>query len=338
MKKACLLTVVTFLGSYAVSQSYGSGTYPGSDKLGAHQNGGRGCAGCHSPHSGVLVQGGNASNAKAADNTSAGASALWGQDLGPLYGYVLNQGDSVPGKSRRTLQTVLPASSQFTSAPEEISGIMTCLSCHDGNIAKSAMMTNKSYEQAAGLLPAAVYGPNAIPTLLGNDGTTSGNYYNDHPVGPQATLGAVGVASNFVYTSGGCTSNGIPHDCLKIAGSASDYQAFANHYGAPNIISYGHGSPVALPDTNPANAYLLCTTCHDPHSMNTVEASPDAPIAGHVKGTYATYFFVAAPYNPGAKPRSSQTSSTTQFCRQCHFGGTDGANEASGIMTITTAF
>ena len=42
---------------------------------------------------------------------------------------------------------------------------MTCLSCHDGNIAKGGHMLNQVYET----LP-ATYGPNKPPTLLGNDG------------------------------------------------------------------------------------------------------------------------------------------------------------------------
>jgi len=157
-------------------------------------------------------------------------------------------------------------------------------------------------------------------------------------VGPQATLKAVGVDANFVYTVGGCTWHGVASDCLKIAGTATNYQAFANHYGAPNIISNGHGSPVALPDNIPGDAYLLCTTCHTPHSMYTASANADAPIAGAAKGTYTTFFFVAAPYNPGAKASTRQTSSATQFCRQCHFQGAGGANAASGNMSVTTAF
>ena len=69
---------------------------------------------------------------------------------------------------------------------------MMCLSCHDGQIAKGAMMTNQSWEKKMGLLPAG-YGPNPIPTLLGADGTADGNYKNDHPIGPLANLGALGL-------------------------------------------------------------------------------------------------------------------------------------------------
>jgi hypothetical protein len=340
MKKTMLFVLVVLVAaSMAMAQNptYTQGNgIQGIDKLGAHQNGGRGCTGCHAPHSGAFGAGGNAITGQTVDTTNAGNAYLWGQDLGPLYGYTLTQGDKISGGSAYT--TNLPASSAFFSMPEEITDIMTCLSCHDGNIAKGAMMTNKSYEQAAGLLPAGVYGPAAIPTLLGNDGTTAGNYYNDHPIGPQANLGAVGVASNLIYTVGGCTWHGVASDCLKPDTTKTAFMAFVNHYGVPSITSNGHGSPVALPDTNPANAYLTCGTCHTPHSMYIASANADAPINGLAKGTYPSYFFIAAPYNPGSKPTPQQASSATQFCRQCHYSGAGGSNEASGIMNVTTAF
>ncbi|HEY4901390.1 MAG TPA: hypothetical protein VIH91_11295 [Terriglobales bacterium] len=328
-----LVLVVLIAASVAMAQVYTSGSgITGVDKLGAHQNGGRGCTGCHAPHSGAFGAGGNAITGQTVDTTNAGNYALWGQDLGPLYGYVITQGDKVNGGA--TYVTNLPSSAQFASMPEEIQDIMTCLSCHDGNIAKGAMMTNKSYEQAAGLLPAGVYGPAAIPTLLGNDGTTAGNYYNDHPIGSQATLGKVGVASKLQYSVGGCSYG----DCLKDAGTDPNFTTFVTHYGLPSITSNGHGSPVALPDTNPANAYLTCGTCHTPHSMYVASASKDAPINGLAAGKYPSYFFIAAPYNMGSKPSPTQASSATQFCRQCHYSGAGGANEASGILTVTTAF
>jgi hypothetical protein len=170
------------------------------------------------------------------------------------------------------------------------------------------------------------------------DRTTAGNYYNDHPIGSQATLGAVGVASKLQYVVGGCTWHGAPGNCLKDSLSDPNFTAFVTHYGLPSITSNGHGSPVALPDTNPANAYLTCGTCHTPHSMYVASANADAPINGAAKGTYPSYFFIAAPYNMGSKPGPTQASSATQFCRQCHYSGAGGANEASGILNVTTAF
>jgi hypothetical protein len=80
-------------------------------------------------------------------------------------------------------------------------------------------------------------------------------------------------------------------------------------------------------------AYVVCTTCHTPHSMYTATSSTSNPIGGNAaSGTYPSYFFVAAPYNPGADTANgTKASSATQFCRQCHFTGAGGSNEASGI-------
>jgi len=342
MKKILLLLAIVAFAEFAMAQTYTEGTgITGVDKLGAHQNGGRGCVGCHAPHSGARGNGGNAAaGGGAVTDPEAGNLALWGQDLGPLYGQTLAFGHG------GAFDITLPSSMSVTgTAEKELTGIVMCLSCHDGNLAKGAMMTNQSYEQAAGLLP-PTYGPQPIPTLLGNDGTPAGNYKNDHPVGPKATLGAVGVASRLQYVgadTGTCTSHGVGVDCLQPNPANTAFMAFYNHYGAFNITqsttafpSGGRTTGVVLPTTNPADAYLVCTTCHTPHSMYT--------FSGKVKnqsttGTYPTYFFVLAPYNPGAPVTNpTMASSATQFCRQCHFTGAGGSNEGSGIMNVTTQF
>jgi len=329
MKKALfiLLCVVVFasLAMAQVTYTLGTGNPIGAtspiDKLGAHENGGRGCVGCHAPHSGAGGNGGNVGTGTVVDTTNAGNDALWGQDLGPLYGATLNMGDNGQYK------TTLPASTAFAVADEEIRGIMMCLSCHDGNIAKGAMMVNQSWEQRAGLLP-ATYGSKPIPTLLGNDGTTAGNYNNDHPVGPQATLGAVGVASRFVVTGG------------KYTTTDAQYLEFINNYGAPTF--FGRTPPVLptgfVDGSAPTNAYIVCTTCHTPHTMYTSSASATNKIAGLSAGVFPSFFFIAAPYNPSAQPTPAQASSATQFCRQCHFTGSGGSNEGSNIHGVTTAF
>ena len=65
--------------------------------------------------------------------------------------------------------------------------IIACLSCHDGNLAKVAMMKGTTVETVT--IAGASFNP---PTLLGNDGSTPGNYMNDHPVGPSANPGCGG--------------------------------------------------------------------------------------------------------------------------------------------------
>jgi hypothetical protein len=335
MKKALVIAIaIVALASMAMAQTW-STTVPGGvtappkgltiDKLGAHQNGGRGCVGCHAPHSGargnggVLSWDGSAYVSVAVDGIS-GEDALWGQDLGPIYGKAL---DFAGGYSVTVTES---------SPARQITGIAMCLSCHDGNVAKGAMMQNKSFEQAAGMLPAG-YGTQDIPTLLGADGGSYGNYKNDHPVGPMAKLGTLSgikASTNFFALSG---QGGTIGKGSAFAGSAMEN--FYKNYGLPLIVDARSGAGFATDvSANLDDAYVVCTTCHTPHSMYTTSAK----LNGVGMGTVPTFFFIAAPYNPGANVADgTKASSATQFCRQCHFTGAGGSNEGSGI-NIPTAF
>src|SRR5438270_11784978 len=83
MKKAMLLLLVVFAVA-ALAGAQGVGTISQTtDILGPHLGYGRGCVMCHAPHSGP------AGNNHGTNDTQAGAFALWGQDLSPLYGQVL---------------------------------------------------------------------------------------------------------------------------------------------------------------------------------------------------------------------------------------------------------
>ena len=346
MKKLTLvMLVVLFAAAFAVGQTYTSGTgLNGYDILGAHNNGGRGCAGCHAPHSGAAGGGGTAGSGAGGTDTLSGSNALFGQDVSPLFGQSLTFGNGYV--------EALPAmAAAYSTQTGELRGIMMCLACHDGVIAKGQMMTGKSWEQANGLLPAGVYGSKlTIPTLLGNDngnGNTS-LYGNDHPVGTSATLGAVQLVS----------SPAKAYDPLKvvvdpvngitsITPQSAAYVAFSTNYGYPAIAGSAWDWGVAAPlgaSTDGSLAFLTCTTCHNQHSMYVYSAppyygtGPDHSMSGSkiYKGTYPTYFFVNGPYNPGTGNSNPKlAASTTQFCRQCHF---DTANENVGVDSVGTSF
>ena len=84
-------------------------------------------------------------------------------------------------------------------------------------------------------------------------------------------------------------------------------------------------------------AYVLCTTCHDQHVMNVYASTAKSPIAGDGGGKYyATYFFINGPYNPNITRANNNLNapSTTQFCRQCHFGEANEANNQFGVTTV----
>jgi len=219
---------------------------------------------------------------------------------------------------------------------------MMCLACHDGNVAKGGMMQGTSWEQSQNLLPPGVYGPKGIPTLLGNDTTGAVNMYgNDHPVGVQATLGALRLVSNppkatdplnVTITNGAITS--------IAPNTGTTYANFAADYGYPAIAGSAWDWGFHLPngDTTPADAFMTCTTCHNQHVMYIYQTP--AGYTGHGQtgtaiagGTYPTYFFVNSPYNISAGNTSNTlAASTTQFCRQCHIGE---ANESYGVNIKT---
>jgi hypothetical protein len=319
-------------GANPTSTGTAGNASPAVDVLGAHNNYGRGCAGCHAPHSGNRGAGGNGLGAATTDAYS-GANALFAQDMGPLYNKTFDFSDVSNTGSAAKYIFASPAGQNPTTWTSQqysdVRGILMCLACHDGAVAKGAMMQNWAYEQQIGALPSS-YGTTKIPTLLGADGSSAG-YNNDHPVGENATLSAaLGTAygdgtNGIVYSITGTTINSIS--------TYGNYLAFATEYGAPAILKGAHSYPT------PVNAagvpYLVCTTCHNQHVMNIYAASANSPIAGAKTGTYATYFFVNGPYNiNNVTPLAGkQASSTTQFCRQCHFGESNEANGGTGFTT-----
>jgi hypothetical protein len=336
MKKVMLVALFAVLAaSLAIAQGNGNAYVPTSDVLGAHQNQGRGCAGCHTPHSGARGSG------QATTDLNSGDVALWGQDVAVLYGKVLQFGDK-PSYGIGYKET-LPSSMAGGINDAETGGLLMCLSCHDGNYTKNNMMANKSYEQTIGVLP-AVYGSADIPTLLGNDKGTVGDYNNDHPVGREAQI-SPGYGLTFTANSAG-TSGVLSVD------SGSSYATFVNNYGWPALAPGEWSNPygVAPNAKGILGAFVVCTTCHDQHVMNVyTSTAPNtlnpangvyygSPIAGDGGGKhYRTFFFVRGPYNVTANTAYSgggQAGSTTQFCRQCHFDTSNEFNGASGITTL----
>jgi hypothetical protein len=349
MKKLfVLMFVVLVAAGLAAGQAYTSGSgLMGADVLGAHNNGGRGCAGCHAPHSGAAGGGGNAITGGTTTDNLTGTNALFGQDVSPLFGQTLTF--SLDGNNGAGYVENLPAqSAAYSTNTAELRQIMMCLACHDGVIAKGQMMAGVSWEQAHNLLPTGVYGPNGIPTLLQADNGGAAKYGNDHPVGTAATLGALRLVTTGNPATDHLKVTLAAGEITQIAPQSAVYTAFSANYGYPAIA----GSPwewgFAMPNggTDATQAFMTCTTCHNQHVMYVYKTpakpftagSPDhsqqgSKIAG---GSYPTYFFVNAPYNPGSgNVDPTKAASTTQFCRQCHIGE---ANEALGINSVQTAF
>src|SRR5438270_4410308 len=113
MKKALFVLLAIFaVAGFAMAQI----TTTSTDVLGAHLNYGRGCAACHSPHSGVYGNG----NAKTAD-PNAGNIALWGEDVSSLFGKSITTGKSEHGSYVENLPSAL------TAGTPDVAGVLMCL-------------------------------------------------------------------------------------------------------------------------------------------------------------------------------------------------------------------
>jgi hypothetical protein len=303
MKRIVLVLMVALaMAGFAVAQV----TSPTADVLGAHNVYGRGCIACHAPHSGAAANGGSA-------KTNQVPYALWGEDLTPLYGANL----TFAGETAVSL----PDLSTYTGDRKDVVnsgffGIEACLSCHDGNLAKSGMMKGTSFETVS--IAGATFNP---PTLLGNDGSGVGNYLNDHPVGPDAKFSCGGqynwdctVASDGTISFSGAYSSQFLSDYYDVV-----------KYGPIKKLVKMPGTQVTNTDgtiSYTSNNWVTCTTCHDQHNMQYFSAGP--------KGNKPTHFFVRGWYDPG---NTTTSNSAAQFCRTCHGGE---ANEVHGQNVPTT--
>lgn len=298
----------------------------GFNILGPHQNGGKGCVGCHTAHRG-----------------GAGAEGmedeLWGDGSGPVYQMADGAELAVPAEH---------------SSAEPATGVMLCVSCHDGQLAKAAMVAPQTYEQALELAPAEALRVE-IPTL--REEQNGQPKKSEHPVGPSANLAAVGLVDQQAIPPvarvhlipKGCVDPGDPAiavDCILPNPTDAAYLNFIMHYGSFNVTMrsedapYGRSgarhNPLVIPDGDVAHAYVICTTCHSSHALTVYKGS--AQNSAEVD-TYRTSSYLRAPYNPEAfRGVGSRATSATQFCRQCHFSGEVGSNEGSGIWSIETAF
>jgi hypothetical protein len=262
---------------------------PAIDVLGSHGMSGRGCSGCHLPHN----------QFSDFPVTLAGNIGSYWEETGASSGI----GRAV---GREQVDLATPAS--------EITGVLLCLSCHDGNITPRNMMATRSYAQRLHLLP-FVRGQ-SIPSFL--DGQQR-SFLGEHPLGLEAKIE---TGNGLEFTNGEFSVK--PN---------SPYAHFVANYGWPALAPLRRSNPYGI--DSEGHPYLVCTTCHNQHVMSVYVSQPGGLIAGNSR-SYPTFFFVNGPYNPaGSLAANQNTNSATQFCRQCHFRD---ANEANNTYTIPTWF
>jgi hypothetical protein len=287
------LLLVLIEARVVFSQSVEFSGPPAVDVLGAHDNAGRGCASCHVPHSGAL-------------SSDAGTVWLWGATAAPEYGR------AIPFQSQGSVVEVTAVT--FATGDAEVSGIIVCVSCHDGNVTPQNMMASRSYAQRIGLQP---FVPGVrTPTMLGDD--LAAQFKIDHPLGQGTNIP---LGSGLAFVNGKFE---VEPD--------SAYARFVKSYGWPSLAPAQRSSPYGV--DREGQPYVVCTTCHNQHAMSVFASRPGDAIEGDDSGRlYTTFFFVNGPYDPTIHPKVSYSpTSSMQFCRQCHF---DLSNEAHNTEAPT---
>jgi cytochrome c553 len=298
MKRVVIvLVLILAVTGYAAAQV----SSPTQDVLGAHNVYGRGCPACHAPHSGAAGNG-------AGMSANSGNEALWGEDLTPLYGQTLAFG----GGSYTV--TIPNYGTTAMNAHDGTFVIAACLSCHDGNLANVGLLKGTTVETVT--IAGKVFNP---PTLLGNDGSTPGNYQNDHPVGPQAVVSCGGQYNwDCVVNADGSISFTGPNSSQFL----KNYYDVTKYGPIHSLVKVPGTAVASTPGTYTSNSWVTCTTCHDQHDMLYFNAGP--------RGIKNTHFFVRGWYDPG---NTATSNSAAQFCRTCHGGE---ANESHGQMSVPT--
>jgi hypothetical protein len=295
LKAAAVLVLLTLAANQGtVAQCRDCGEPPLIDILGAHDDSGRGCVGCHALHVASLRSGEWVAQ-ETGNNPRLEENAASAPDKKATFG----------GKKEQTVK-VPPNVLAATTA--ERSGVLLCVSCHDGNLAPENMIANQSYDNPGG---------QRVPTL--REGQGSWGVAIEHPLGPNAII-EVGNGLQFV--------NGV---FSVIPGTP--YAQFVASYGWPTLAPHRRSNPYGIDEQG--RPYVVCTTCHNQHAMNVYVSRSGSPIAGDAGGqSYTTSSFVNGPYNPNIRSVDSRTStSTVQFCRQCHFHLSNEANNTPNIPT-----
>jgi hypothetical protein len=299
-----------------------------------------GCLLCHTPHNGggVTVQGTTSGittwngaclvtagctgvQGAAVGKLTQGNVYLWGQALGQL---TYNSWDSTGLTSFSNARVTGGAG--VLSVPEVHS--LMCLSCHDGATTGSSydlgVNTATGYGGLTGTGTAQGFGPpglNGVTWSYYNGAWSNGSLMNSHPI-------------NAHYTVGGVTLPGLWHVTINTTQYSVKFNDTNFNYWQAWSAT---GHPARL-WTDGADAYVECTTCHEPHRFSQYAYPNNGSWNPTDAGTWevgipnSTVYYLRGPYSDasattdGPKHAAVGTGNTTQngemnaqFCRSCHY-------------------
>ena len=224
-----------------------------------------------------------------------------------------------------------------------------CLACHDGQIAKGQMMAGRFLGEGHQPSARGRIWPRQSRRCSATTAATA-----TPPVtatitrwAPRATLGALRLVSSHAKATDPLTvvvSDGAISSITPTVGST--YANFAANYGYPAIA----GSAWYWGVSYARRRHQSCQCIHDLHHLP--QPARDVRLQGPAQASrraapslaepIPTYFFINAPYNPGAgNGNPTMAASTTQFCRQCHIGEAERSSwrkqRANAVLIRVTA-
>lgn len=287
----------------------------------------RGCMLCHTPHLTATVQAPLATlltgtqmktayvsgcvdlttkciQAAGANAPTGGAIYLWGQAL-PPFTYTTWDGS-------------ISAAGVTVNSPE-IHSLM-CLSCHDGAVGGN---THDIGGPLGG--PFTGTGANGVgtgkgafgPSAIGAPGYSSysGNAAGFNGWDPGSTLLTTHPV-HVKYTSGGYNWV-VSVNATNKTVSWQD-QTFVPYTGAGVYI----GHPAKL-YTDGVDAYVECTSCHEPHRLNHVAYQNGASWVVDTGAAATTADYIRGPYNVPSDTHGGNVVANGEqnsgFCRSCHY-------------------
>jgi hypothetical protein len=290
----------------------------------------RGCMLCHTPHlTGTVQQAAatgltnNNSSLGVPPGNPAGIGSAWvggptsgiqGAGAGlPNGGNIYLWGQALPPFTYTTWDGSISASGATINSPE-IHSLM-CLSCHDGAVGGNTHDIGGPLGGPGtfGTNNQASFGPSEIgaPAYSSFSGNAAG-YNGWNPTSTLLTSHPVHVK----YASGG-------YNWVVSVNAANKSVTWADTTFVPYT---GAGSYVGHPAklyTDGTDAYVECTSCHEPHRLNHVAYQNGSGWVVDTGAAATTADYIRGPYNVPTDTHGGNTVANGEqnsgFCRSCHF-------------------
>jgi hypothetical protein len=305
----------------------------------------RGCLLCHTPHANGQLAYNPAATTKAIPSgayvgATAPAAGSWaasavGDSRGVNVYLWLNP--LTPTTYTTWDGGTLANNGSETARDPEVHSLL-CLSCHDGST------TGNSYDMGGTLASAGATAPSGASLPAYNPGSYSGSAVTQYINANSAWSTSGSLQSTHPvharYPISGSTDSGDTYTYWKVTVNPDRTVTFNDSsfdLGFAGSTGEAMGHPARL-YSDGTNAYVECTSCHEPHRMsNYAYQTQGGTGSWNIGGAASTLYYIRGPYT-GSFSHGTSTLTTSvdsglvnaNFCRSCHYDKSsayDGTNQ-----------